>query len=243
MPALWLIESELWPNLVLETARRGIPMALVNGRMSGASFKGWQKRPRLIRALLGCFRFVAAQSAPGRRIFHRARRPGCPSAGQSEAGCPGPAGGCRDHRATGGGAGGAPALAGGFHPPGGGGGDRRRPPPGGRTLSRPDHPDRAAPPGAGRGSRAGGGRPWPSGGAPSGGRCPWPRDRGSCRRYARRIGPILPPVAHRADRRQPGAPWRSEPAGAGAPWLCPADPGPIWAISPKSWTCCARAAR
>lgn len=66
--ALW-IESELWPNLVLETARRGIPMALVNGRMSGASFKGWQKRPRLIRALLGCFRFVAAQSARDGEYF------------------------------------------------------------------------------------------------------------------------------------------------------------------------------
>ena len=60
--ALW-IESELWPNLVLETVRRGIPMALVNGRMSEASAKGWRKRPRLIRPLMKAFRFVAAQSA------------------------------------------------------------------------------------------------------------------------------------------------------------------------------------
>ncbi|WP_268967197.1 3-deoxy-D-manno-octulosonic acid transferase [Zavarzinia marina] len=60
--ALW-VESELWPNLVLDTARRGIPMALVNGRMSEGSFARWQKRPKLIGALLGAFRFVAAQSA------------------------------------------------------------------------------------------------------------------------------------------------------------------------------------
>ncbi|PWR19689.1 3-deoxy-D-manno-octulosonic acid transferase [Zavarzinia compransoris] len=60
--AVW-IESELWPNLVLDTAKRGIPMALVNGRMSAASFEGWRKRPRLIRAMLRGFRFVAAQSA------------------------------------------------------------------------------------------------------------------------------------------------------------------------------------
>ncbi|PWR21309.1 3-deoxy-D-manno-octulosonic acid transferase [Zavarzinia aquatilis] len=60
--ALW-IESELWPNLVLETARRGVAMALVNGRMSEASAKGWRKRPGLIRPLMAAFRFVAAQSA------------------------------------------------------------------------------------------------------------------------------------------------------------------------------------
>lgn len=60
--ALW-VESELWPNLVLDTARRGIAMALVNGRMSEASFTGWRKRPGLIRPLMAAFRFVAAQSA------------------------------------------------------------------------------------------------------------------------------------------------------------------------------------
>lgn len=59
--AIW-VESELWPNLVLDTGRRGVPMALVNGRMSESSFKGWQKRPGLIRPMLDQFRFILAQS-------------------------------------------------------------------------------------------------------------------------------------------------------------------------------------
>jgi len=59
--ALW-VESELWPNLVLDTAKRGVPMALINGRMSRASFEGWRKRPGLIRPMLDSFRFVLAQS-------------------------------------------------------------------------------------------------------------------------------------------------------------------------------------
>lgn len=59
--ALW-IESELWPNLVLETARRRIPMALVNARMSDRSLAGWRRMPGLVRPLLAAFRRVLAQS-------------------------------------------------------------------------------------------------------------------------------------------------------------------------------------
>ena len=35
--ALW-VELELWPNLILETQARGIPMVLINGRLSARSF-------------------------------------------------------------------------------------------------------------------------------------------------------------------------------------------------------------
>jgi 3-deoxy-D-manno-octulosonic-acid transferase len=59
--ALW-IESELWPNLVHETAQRGVPMLLVNARMSDRSFANWHRWPRLIRPLLAHFRRVLAQS-------------------------------------------------------------------------------------------------------------------------------------------------------------------------------------
>ena len=40
--AFW-VESEFWPNLLIETHRRGIPMALLNARMSAGSFRGWQR--------------------------------------------------------------------------------------------------------------------------------------------------------------------------------------------------------
>ncbi|MGB8839830.1 MAG: glycosyltransferase N-terminal domain-containing protein, partial [Aliidongia sp.] len=60
--AIW-VESELWPNLLLDTHRRGIPMALLNARISAGSFQGWQRAPGLIGALLGCFDLVLAQDA------------------------------------------------------------------------------------------------------------------------------------------------------------------------------------
>jgi 3-deoxy-D-manno-octulosonic-acid transferase len=58
--AVW-VESEFWPNLLLETRRRGIAMALVNARMSDRSWRGWRRAPASIRRLLRCFDVVQGQ--------------------------------------------------------------------------------------------------------------------------------------------------------------------------------------
>lgn len=58
--ALW-IESELWPNLLRESAARGVPAVLVNARMTERSFRGWKRWPGAARELLGAFRLVLAQ--------------------------------------------------------------------------------------------------------------------------------------------------------------------------------------
>lgn len=55
------IESELWPNLMLETHGRGIPMALVNGRMSARSYRRWRLGRSSIARLLNCFRVILAR--------------------------------------------------------------------------------------------------------------------------------------------------------------------------------------
>lgn len=60
--AIW-VESELWPNLILETHRRGVPMALVNGRLSEKSFQTWRRFPQTARRLLGAFRLISPQRA------------------------------------------------------------------------------------------------------------------------------------------------------------------------------------
>jgi 3-deoxy-D-manno-octulosonic-acid transferase len=45
-------ESDLWPNIMIETARRGVPMILVNGRLSDNSFRRWRYLPVTIGRLL-----------------------------------------------------------------------------------------------------------------------------------------------------------------------------------------------
>lgn len=59
--SIWL-ESELWPNLITQTAIVGKPLVLVNGRMSEKSFQKWKKFPSLASNLLGSFDLCMGQS-------------------------------------------------------------------------------------------------------------------------------------------------------------------------------------
>lgn len=62
--ALW-VESELWPNLIWQTAKRQIKMALINARLSPESFRRWRRAPHLIKTLLQCFDLCLAQDHDG----------------------------------------------------------------------------------------------------------------------------------------------------------------------------------
>ncbi len=56
-------ESDLWPNLIMAGAARGIPLVLVNGRLSERSFRRWRRLPGTIAGLLRHFDLCLAQSA------------------------------------------------------------------------------------------------------------------------------------------------------------------------------------
>ena len=70
------IESDIWPNLILSSAERRIPMVIINGRMSPRSFPRWQKLRGTISALLECFDLCLAQSD---RDAERFAALGCPN--------------------------------------------------------------------------------------------------------------------------------------------------------------------
>jgi 3-deoxy-D-manno-octulosonic-acid transferase len=64
------VESELWPNLLAACRRRGIPLMLVNARMSARSMRGWARAPGFARLLLRSFDRVHPQSAAdGERLL------------------------------------------------------------------------------------------------------------------------------------------------------------------------------
>lgn len=57
-----LAESELWPNLMTEVARRGTPLVMVNARLSDRSSERWARLPRSARSLLGTVDLCLTQS-------------------------------------------------------------------------------------------------------------------------------------------------------------------------------------
>jgi 3-deoxy-D-manno-octulosonic-acid transferase len=69
-PSLALfIESDLWPNLILSSAARRLPMVLINGRMSQRSFPRWRRVVGTISALLEKFDICLAQSETDAKRF------------------------------------------------------------------------------------------------------------------------------------------------------------------------------
>jgi len=76
-PSLALfIESDLWPNLILQSAARRLPMVLINGRMSHRSFPRWRRMHGTISTLLEKFDVCLAQSPTDAERFAAL---GCPS--------------------------------------------------------------------------------------------------------------------------------------------------------------------
>jgi 3-deoxy-D-manno-octulosonic-acid transferase len=60
--AIVLVELELWPNFILAAKRAGIPLTLINGRISERSFRGYRRIQPLMKRLLHCFHIIAVQN-------------------------------------------------------------------------------------------------------------------------------------------------------------------------------------
>ena len=56
------VESDLWPNLILASSARSVPLILINGRLSERSARRWSWAPRSIGDLLHRFDLCLAQS-------------------------------------------------------------------------------------------------------------------------------------------------------------------------------------
>jgi len=57
-----IMETELWPNHIHQCARRGIPVALANARLSERSARGYGRFARLTRPMLAEMSLIAAQT-------------------------------------------------------------------------------------------------------------------------------------------------------------------------------------
>ncbi len=55
------VDLEIWPNMLAHAHKRGVGLALINGRMSARSFAGWRYAPRTAAAVLSLYDLCLAQ--------------------------------------------------------------------------------------------------------------------------------------------------------------------------------------
>ena len=73
---LILVECEFWPNLVRQACKRGIPVSLINGRISDSSFRGYMKFRAFTRRLLEMIDPICVQSRQdAERVIAMGARP------------------------------------------------------------------------------------------------------------------------------------------------------------------------
>ncbi|MGA3157452.1 MAG: lipid IV(A) 3-deoxy-D-manno-octulosonic acid transferase [Steroidobacteraceae bacterium] len=71
-PALLLVvETEIWPNLLAECARAGVPVVFASARVSERSTRRYERFPGLVRTAFGAAVTIAAQSAADAARFVR----------------------------------------------------------------------------------------------------------------------------------------------------------------------------
>ncbi len=90
-PSLALfVESDLWPNLILHSAARNVPLILINGRLSPGSFQRWSYLQGMIGGLLRNFDLCLARTPADAQRFGDLGAPRVVTAGDIKLDVPAP---------------------------------------------------------------------------------------------------------------------------------------------------------
>jgi len=60
--AVFFVESEIWPNFLINIKKRNIPLLLINARITKKSFKKWKKISKFSKTIFQCFDIALAQN-------------------------------------------------------------------------------------------------------------------------------------------------------------------------------------
>ena len=52
---IFIVDSEIWPNLILKAKKLKIPLALINGRLTPKSYNRWKRFPNTAKKIFGVF--------------------------------------------------------------------------------------------------------------------------------------------------------------------------------------------
>lgn len=60
--AIFFVDSEIWPNMIFNIKKKGIPLCLINGRITKRTFKKWKRIPKIAKKNFGSFDLCLASS-------------------------------------------------------------------------------------------------------------------------------------------------------------------------------------
>ncbi len=68
---VYFIDSEIWPNMILNLRKRNVPINLINGRITKKSFKRWMFFPNLSKKIFSNIDLCLASSVGSKKILKR----------------------------------------------------------------------------------------------------------------------------------------------------------------------------
>jgi len=68
---IFLVDSEVWPNLILKTKKYKIPIALINARLTSRSFNKWMFFPATTKKIFGIFHLCICSNTETKNYLER----------------------------------------------------------------------------------------------------------------------------------------------------------------------------
>ncbi len=68
---IFLIDSEIWPNLILKAKSHNIPIALINARLTAKSYNRWMRFPSIAKEIFGIFKLCICSSLETKKFLER----------------------------------------------------------------------------------------------------------------------------------------------------------------------------
>jgi len=68
---IFLVDSEIWPNLILQAKKHKIPIALINARLTSKSFNKWMIFPNVARKIFGIFTLCICSNAETKNYLEK----------------------------------------------------------------------------------------------------------------------------------------------------------------------------
>ena len=68
---IFLVDSEIWPNLILNAKKNGVPLALLNARITSKTAKKWMMFPKSARKIFTCFKFCLTSNLETKKFLSK----------------------------------------------------------------------------------------------------------------------------------------------------------------------------